>query len=378
MKTLLIVTTGLKQIEREELLRLEALDEFPLVSLFEITLNCDIVNERFLQKIPKWRKLLYKYFPSYFAQVLEAYVNRKKYDAVISWSERRSFLFALLLKLTRSSTKHIALFYWISKPKQSFLLRFVHSHMNRIIIWSTAQYNHAITKLHLPSYKVVYIPYGVDHKFWRPTHMEQNMICSVGEEMRDYGTLIEAMKGLDIQCHIVAEKIRIIGQYLTDSKMINSYGPFPQNVKASRMNYKDLRTLYSKSKFVVLPLLESETSSGLTVLLEAMSMGKAVVCSRIKGQVDVIEDGKTGIFVPPGDVDALRRAIQHLWDHPEIAEQMGNEARRYIERNHTLEQFVNSIKSVVEEVTGKQFERTYTRTENSGLTINKEVVNENN
>jgi exosome complex RNA-binding protein Rrp4 len=45
----------------------------------------------------------------------------------------------------------------------------------------------------------------------------------------------------------------------------------------------------------------------------------------------------------------------YLWVHLEIAEQMGKEARRYIEQHHTLDQFVNSVKNVVEEVTAKQF-----------------------
>ena len=36
---------------------------------------------------------------------------------------------------------------------------------------------------------------------------------------------------------------------------------------------------------------------------------------------DVVEDGIQGIIIPPADVDALAGAIQHLYDHPEIAEQ---------------------------------------------------------
>jgi glycosyltransferase involved in cell wall biosynthesis len=355
MKTLLIVTTGLPQLELSELLRREAADEFPRVTLFETVLNADIVNERFLQRIPNWRKLLFRFLPASVSQVLEAYYNRNNYEVIISWSERRAFLFALLLKLTRSKTKHIGLFYWISKPKQSLLLRVVHSHIHRVITWSSMQRDYAIHNLSLTSSKVKYIPYGVDQQFWRPVESEQNMICSVGEEMRDYATLIEAMRGLPFKCHIVGEKIRIIGRYFSTSKNMEEYGPLPQNVTASRMNYQDLRSLYSKSRFVVLPILESETSSGLTVLLEAMSMGKAVICSKIKGQVDVVQNGKTGLFVPPGNPSALREAIQYLWDRPDVAQQMGKEARRYIEQHHTLDQFVGSVKSIVEELAGKRF-----------------------
>ena len=52
-------------------------------------------------------------------------------------------------------------------------------------------------------------------------------------------------------------------------------------------------------------------------------MGKPVICSRTQGQVDVIQDGVTGLFVPVGDPVALRRAMLDLWNDPERAEEDG-------------------------------------------------------
>ena len=80
-----------------------------------------------------------------------------------------------------------------------------------------------------------------------------------------------------------------------------------------------------------------------------MAMGKAVVCTRTKGQVELIEEGKTGIFVPQGNPRALREAILHLWSHPDEAERMGNEARKHVEKHHTLEQFYARFREVVED-----------------------------
>ncbi len=123
--------------------------------------------------------------------------------------------------------------------------------------------------------------------------------------MRDYKTLIEAMNGLDIPCRIVAGQVRIIGQYQSEWRPIQNFGPFPQNVSVGVVPYSELRKIYAQSRFVVLPLLPSETSSGLTVLLEAMAMGKAVICTKSDAQVDVLLDGKTGLFVKGGDPIAL-------------------------------------------------------------------------
>jgi glycosyltransferase involved in cell wall biosynthesis len=350
MKTLLIITTGLNRTDKTELLRREVAGEIPRATLFERELNSDVVDEIYMQKVPGWRKLFYHLLPAFISQVIEAFYNRNNYDAVISWSERRAFLFALLLKISFSKTKHIAMIYWLSKPKQTFILRISASHIHRIITWSSKQRDYAIEKIGLSSRKVKYFPYCVDQLFWFPEKTNCDMICAVGEEMRDYATLIEAMRGLDIQCRIVAKTIRIVDKYSTRTKAIEEYGPFPANVNASVMSFQDLRSLYKKSKFVVIPLLESETSSGLTVLLEAMAMGKAVICSRIRGQVDVIQEGKTGIFVPQGDPIALREAILNLWNNPELAGHMGREARLYVEKHHSLDLFVTSVKSVVADV----------------------------
>jgi glycosyltransferase involved in cell wall biosynthesis len=355
MKTLFIITTGMNRAEKTELLRREEAGEIPRGTLFETEMNCDVVDEIYMQKVPRWRKLCYRLFPVFFAQVLEAFYNRKKYDAVISWSERRAFLFALLLKLARSRAKHVAMMYWMSKPKQAFFLRFAQSHIHKIITWSSVQAEYAIQHLKIPRQKFKLVGYPVDQKYWTPTMRIADLICSVGSEMRDYSTLIKALDGLDIKCHIAAKQIRIIEGNSTKEVSVETFGVLPENVTIGYKNHSDLRTLYSQSRFVVIPLMPSDTDNGVTSILEAMAMGKTVICSRTKGQVDVIQEGKTGIFVPQGDHLALRDAILNLWNHPEIAEQMGKEARRYIEQHHTLDQFVGSVKSIVEELTGKRF-----------------------
>jgi glycosyltransferase involved in cell wall biosynthesis len=131
---------------------------------------------------------------------------------------------------------------------------------------------------------------------------------------------------------------------------IGEQGPLPESITVSRLSPVELRALYARSRFVVIPLLESDSDNGLTVLLEAMAMGKAVICSRIKGQVDVIQEGVTGIFVPQGDPEALRAAILRLWNDPEEAERMGRAGRKFVEENTTWDSFVANVKAVVEEV----------------------------
>lgn len=174
------------------------------------------------------------------------------------------------------------------------------------------------------------------------------MILTVGSEMRDFPTLIAALEGLDIRCHVAAgvlsdERTRWI-------RAVEGIQNLPPNVTVGKKSHLELRELYARSRFVVIPLLPTDTDNGITCILEAMAMGKPVICSRTEGQVDVIEDGVTGLFVPVGDVQALREAVLSLWNNPERAERMGRAARAYIEKVQRLDKFVGDVKAIVDEV----------------------------
>jgi glycosyltransferase involved in cell wall biosynthesis len=67
-----------------------------------------------------------------------------------------------------------------------------------------------------------------------------------------------------------------------------------------------------------------------TVAMEAMAMGCPIISSRIGGLVDIVADGETGFLVSPGDIEALRKAIESLLDNPMLREQMGAKARERV------------------------------------------------
>ncbi|HEY7509969.1 MAG TPA: glycosyltransferase [Vicinamibacteria bacterium] len=63
-------------------------------------------------------------------------------------------------------------------------------------------------------------------------------------------------------------------------------------------------------------------------VIEASAMGKPVVATAIDGTPEVLEDGQTGLLVPPGDAPALARAALRLLDDPEQTRRMGEAGRR--------------------------------------------------
>jgi glycosyltransferase involved in cell wall biosynthesis len=65
--------------------------------------------------------------------------------------------------------------------------------------------------------------------------------------------------------------------------------------------------------------------------MEAMATGLPVVSSRLMGVPELVEDGISGILVPPGDAAALAEALRGLAEDPARRRAMGEAGRRKVE-----------------------------------------------
>ncbi|HEY8486869.1 MAG TPA: glycosyltransferase family 4 protein [Limnochordales bacterium] len=67
-------------------------------------------------------------------------------------------------------------------------------------------------------------------------------------------------------------------------------------------------------------------------ILEALGAGKAIVSTRAGGIPEAVKDGESGLLVPPGDVEALARALRRVMADAELRRRLGEAARRrYLE-----------------------------------------------
>lgn len=109
---------------------------------------------------------------------------------------------------------------------------------------------------------------------------------------------------------------------------------------------KDVPEILSDLDIFVL----SSISEGLPLaMLEAMAAGKPVVVTRCGGPEEVIEDGRTGLLVPPADPETLAARICGLIANPELAANLGLRARARVLSEFSLEQMI------------RQYERLYDR-----------------
>jgi glycosyltransferase involved in cell wall biosynthesis len=100
----------------------------------------------------------------------------------------------------------------------------------------------------------------------------------------------------------------------------------------------------------VVPSVGAETFGN--VVTEAMSHGRAIVASRLGGIVDIIEDGVSGLLVPPSDEGALAAAMQRLLDDEQLRSKIGDAARVRIER-FTASRVLPQFEALYEELVGR-------------------------
>jgi len=92
---------------------------------------------------------------------------------------------------------------------------------------------------------------------------------------------------------------------------------------------KDVSDLMNASDVIVHASIEPEPW-GL-VVAEAMAAGRAVIACAAGGPLEMIEHGRTGLLVSPGEPSALVAAIEALLENPELRRKMGEAARRHAE-----------------------------------------------
>jgi len=102
----------------------------------------------------------------------------------------------------------------------------------------------------------------------------------------------------------------------------------------------DVPDLLAALSIVVSPSLGLEGLSNS--LLESMAAGLPVVATRVGGTPEIVEDGKTGLLVSPGDPEALAAAISRLLQDRPTAKRLGQSARHQVFSRYSLEQAVSS------------------------------------
>ena len=110
------------------------------------------------------------------------------------------------------------------------------------------------------------------------------------------------------------------------------------------MSHADTQAVIKNARFLVLPS-ECYENFPLT-LIESLSCGTPVICSRLGAMQEVVADGGTGIHFTPGSPEDLAEKVAWAWEHPQQTKDMGKAARREYEQKYTAERNYESLMSI--------------------------------
>ncbi|MBF0268016.1 MAG: glycosyltransferase family 4 protein [Alphaproteobacteria bacterium] len=192
-----------------------------------------------------------------------------------------------------------------------------------------------------PFSDVSYLPFGTDVDFWSSPQeegSEDDGALAIGNDPhRDWACLSSAWMPDLLPLTIVTRRqvppaqgaVRVLaGDW--NERPISDCG---------------IRDLYHRSRFVIIPIKDTIQPSGQSACLQAMSMGKAVILSRIAGLWDneLLKDGETCLLVPPGDAQALAQAVRRLQADPGLVSRLGTTAREIVKRRFTIERMGEAL-----------------------------------
>jgi glycosyltransferase involved in cell wall biosynthesis len=86
------------------------------------------------------------------------------------------------------------------------------------------------------------------------------------------------------------------------------------------------------------------------VNLEAMAMGKPVVAFAHGALPEIVDDGKTGLLVPPRDERAMAEAVTTLLGNPARRIVMGRTGRTMAEKRFTARRVARELEIVLQEI----------------------------
>ena len=169
-------------------------------------------------------------------------------------------------------------------------------------------------------WRVQLLPYQVDTAFWRTdaaahapaagaaAGAEPPRILAAGSEHRDYETLVRAVDGLPAHVVIAA------GSHW--ARTVAQAAALPANVEYydRPLPFAELREQYARATAVVVPLHPVTNQSGVTTMLEAMSMARPLVVTASPGQREVVRGPL---------VDARGTLVGQLDDHAATVDVVG-------------------------------------------------------
>jgi glycosyltransferase involved in cell wall biosynthesis len=283
------------------------------------------------------------------------WLRRHRIEIVNPHSSRDSWMLTLAARIARVPLIIRSRHFDVPIPNKSLSRLMYKEWSHHIITTSPKITDTLISTFDLLPEEVTTIPTGVDLQRFRPDGLRAALplpALPAGTPIVGMVTVIRYAKGAQI---LAAAAGLLRGQGLRIHCVIVGDGPWRTHLEAAiqDLGVQDLFTLTGHREdvpdlmrafdIVAIPSFhEAIPQSGL----QALATGVPVVASNVGGIPSIIKDGETGRLVPMQDPSALASAIRETLEQREKTQSMCAEGRRFIEREHSLENMLDRLEAI--------------------------------
>jgi len=236
-----------------------------------------------------------------------------------------------------------------------FMQELVSRHLDRIITVSEASAGMVELAFGVPRQQMHVIYNGIDAEMFRPlpiTKDANNIIYVGNSEDRNKGAA-HLLHALHLLRDTTAYRLTFVDRPRQELKLAPRlawrYGLSTRVRFTGRVTTAQLVRHYNRAEIMACPSLYE--GFGLPAG-EAMACGLPVVATTGGALPEVVEDGVTGILVPPGDAPALAQAIRMLMGDAELRHRMGQAGRERVLEKFSWRKAALETEAVYHEVLG--------------------------
>ncbi|HEX5439230.1 MAG TPA: glycosyltransferase [Gemmatimonadaceae bacterium] len=188
-----------------------------------------------------------------------------------------------------------------------------------------------------PRIRVHHLGLDLDSFRYEPGGRRSGTVIAVGrlERLKGFHNLVRAIhllvsKGMDVTLEIVGD-----GEELAPLRALAAQLGIADRVRfLGWLRSDDVKAAMQRATLLAHPPIELDAMP--TVLKEAMALGTPVVASALAGAPEILDDGRCGILVPAGDVQALTHAVERLLRDDALRARLAAAGRRHVERTFDL------------------------------------------
>ncbi|MBK8501591.1 MAG: glycosyltransferase [Saprospiraceae bacterium] len=294
---------------------------------------------------------------NFLQQQIDCVLRAKHYDLIFFPFMEFSFLIAFLRSIKLFNKPLISVAQYAYKPDYKHSLKNLKSQGIRYVYFKGTDlilfYNEQLFKrsqcASLKGKSIFIDNWGVDVDHFQTfidaqvNPPRKDYFYCTGGSLRDFKTLVSAFNSIEYPL-----KITTVGNLkgfedctLTPNITLDNSLPFG-STSVIRQDYYDALA-------VMVPLSESERldTSGITVVMEAMAMGKPVITTQNKAYPFDVEKEKVGLNVAYSDVEGWRQAARYIFDHPDLVEEMSARARYLVQKKYNYKLFTEQVNQQV-------------------------------